>query len=69
MAGRFLASLPLPLRRAILCIETKFFWEALVFSASFSPVRESFDFNPLAIPVQAGLRPARNKEEGAYPAM
>jgi hypothetical protein len=32
-------------------------------------VRKSFDVNPLATPAQAGLRPARNKEEGAYPAM
>jgi hypothetical protein len=44
----------------------------LIFSRSaglrgkLAPVRKSFDFNPLATLAQAGLRPARNKEERAW---
>jgi hypothetical protein len=46
-----------------------FLSEGAGFRVKFAPVHKSFDVDPLAILVQAGLRPARKKEEGAYPAM
>ena len=62
MAGRFLAFLPPP-RCETFCVLEAVFWKELLFSASFSPVRKSFDVNPLAILVQAGLTSAPKGKE------
>jgi hypothetical protein len=51
------------------CALERNFSRSAAFLGTLAPVYKSFDFNPLAMLVRARLRPAWNKEAGAYPAM